>query len=55
MQFITMETILKYLFGDLSLSCLFSVFHKAQTVTLENTQPDFSLHPVLFSDSHTSA
>lgn len=22
-------------------SCLFSVFHKAQTVTLENTQPDF--------------
>lgn len=55
MQFITMETILKYLFWDLSLSCLFSVFHKAWTVTLENTQPDFSLHPVLFSDSHTSA
>lgn len=46
MRFITKETILKYLFWDLSLSCLFSVFHKAQAVILENTVPDFSLHPV---------
>lgn len=50
-----METILKYFFCDLSFSSLFSVFHKAQTVTVEDTQPDFSLHPVLFSDSRTPA
>lgn len=55
MQFITVEIVSKYLFRDLSLPCLFSVFHKAQTMTLENTQPYFCLHPVLFSDSHTSA
>lgn len=29
MQFITMETVFKYLFWDLALSFLFSVLHKA--------------------------
>lgn len=36
-HFITMEIVSKYLFGDLSLPCLFSVFHKAQAMTLENS------------------
>lgn len=35
--FITMEIVSKYLFGDLSLPCLLSVFHKAQAMTLENS------------------